>query len=128
MIFCPSWALNWNKSIVIVLQKYMGRVVLWTWAELSYKLGQSCLGQSFMWAELSVIRWIVPFSPLPHPPTVPCHYFTRCKIVHRCRFHNHNARKKSENEWQNYYYKYHILYSFSVTIYTECKEKQTKPK
>ena len=42
-------------------KKYMGRVVLWIWAELSYKLGPSWQGPSFMWAELawaelSVIR------------------------------------------------------------------------
>ena len=31
----------------------MGRVVLWIWAELSYKLGPSWQGPSFMWAELA---------------------------------------------------------------------------
>ena len=36
-----------------VLQRYMGRVVLWIWAELSYKLGPSWHGHSFMWAELA---------------------------------------------------------------------------
>ena len=34
-------------------KKYMGRVVLWIWAELSYKLGPSWQGPSFMWAELA---------------------------------------------------------------------------
>ena len=31
----------------------LGRVVLITWAELSYKLGPSWQGPSFMWAELA---------------------------------------------------------------------------
>ena len=43
-----TWASN-----SYVLQKYMGRVVLWIWAELSYKLGPSWHGPSFMWAELA---------------------------------------------------------------------------
>ena len=34
-------------------KKYMGRVVLWIWAELSYKLGPSWQGPSFMLAELA---------------------------------------------------------------------------
>ena len=34
-------------------KKYMGRVVLWIWAELSYKLGSSWHGPSFMWADLA---------------------------------------------------------------------------
>ena len=34
-------------------KKYMGRVVLSIWAELSYKLGPSWHGPSFMWAELA---------------------------------------------------------------------------
>ena len=34
-------------------KKYMGRVVLWISAELSYKLGPSLQGPSFMLAELA---------------------------------------------------------------------------
>ena len=63
-----AWACN-----SYVLQKYMGRVVLWIRTELSYKHGPSWHGPSFLLAELacaelfflavlSVIRLVLPFT------------------------------------------------------------------
>ena len=42
-----------EQATRMYFKKYMGRVVLWNWAELSYKLGLSWHGPSFKWAELA---------------------------------------------------------------------------
>ena len=48
-----SYCIIHGHATRMYFKKYMGRVVLWIWAELSYKLGPSWQGPSFMWAELA---------------------------------------------------------------------------
>ena len=48
-----SGCIKHEHATRMYFKKCMGRVVLWIWAELSYKLGPSWHWSSFMWAELA---------------------------------------------------------------------------